>query len=85
MSQILIAYFSVSGHTRQAAETFARVYGGTSYEILPQSAYTEADLDWHNESSRSSLEMKDPSARPALASTVPSLTDYNAVFIGFPI
>lgn len=85
MSQILIAYFSASGHTRQAAETFARVCGGDLYEILPETPYTEADLDWHNADSRSSREMKDPAARPALASAVPSLTQYDAVFVGFPI
>lgn len=85
MSNVLIAYFSCTGHTKEAAETFARASGGTLYEIVPKVPYTEADLDWHNETSRSTLEMKDPAARPALASPVPDLTGYQAIVIGFPI
>ncbi len=85
MSKILIAYFSCTGHTKRAAETFAKATGGTLYEIVPKEPYTEADLDWHDETSRSTLEMKDGACRPALASPIPDLTDYQALVIGFPI
>lgn len=47
--------------------------------------YVAADLNWHNKSSRSSVEMADIKSRPALSSKPKNLTDYNTVYIGFPI
>ena len=68
----LIAYFSVSGVTKRAAEQLAAVSGADLYEIRPETPYSREDLDWRNKQSRSSLEMMDPSSRPALAQSVPN-------------
>ena len=38
-----------------------------------------------NPKSRSSVEMKDRSCRPAIASKVEDMASYDAVFIGFPV
>ena len=65
-SNVLVAYFSATGTTARAAQTLARVTGGELFAIVPQEAYTGADLDWHDKQSRSSVEMNDPKARPAL-------------------
>ena len=35
--------------------------------------------------SRSSVEMNDRSSRPAIADTVDQMSDYDVVFVGFPI
>lgn len=51
----LVAYFSATGTTENVAKDFADVTGGTLYEIKPEVRYTDADLDWHNRNSRSSL------------------------------
>ena len=63
-SKILVAYFSATGTTEAVAKQLAEVTGATLYEIKPEVRYTDADLDWRDASSRSSVEMKDPASRP---------------------
>ena len=81
----LVAYFSATGTTEKAAKQVAEVIGGTLYEIQPVKKYTSADLNWHDKSSRSSVEMTDAKSRPALSSKPENLADYDTVYIGFPI
>ena len=83
--KILVACFSATGTTKDAAEALARALGGDLYEIRPQRPYTGADLDWHDKASRSSLEMADEKARPAIAGPLPDMGPYGTVFIGYPI
>src|SRR5699024_2922324 len=85
MSNILVAYFSASGVTAKAAEAIAKAVGGELYEIIPQAPYTSADLNWKDKHSRSSTEMQDEQSRPALAAPVRDLSEYDTVFVGFPI
>ncbi len=81
----LVAYFSASGVTARAARSLAQVAGADLFEIVPEEPYTAADLDWRNRRSRSSLEEKDPSARPAVGGRVDNMDAYDTVFVGFPI
>ena len=81
----LIAYFSASGQTAKLAKTIADVTGGDLFEIAPETAYTAADLDWMDKKSRSTIEMKDPKSRPAIAGKVADMGQYDTVFVGFPI
>lgn len=83
--RVLVTYFSATGVTAQAAEKISALTGGTLYAITPEKPYTDADLDWRNKQSRSSVEMKDPKSRPALADKELNIADYDVVFIGFPI
>lgn len=85
MSRTLTAYFSASGTTKRAAERLARSIGSDLYEIRPAVAYTQADLNWMDKKSRSSLEMKDPACRPALAGRDAAVEQYDRIFLGFPI
>ena len=85
MSQTLVAYFSASGVTRRRAEEIARAVGADLYEIAPAQPYTAADLDWTDKKSRSTLEMKDPACRPAIAAPAESMERYDTVFVGFPV
>lgn len=62
----LVTYFSATGNTARAARLIAAATGADLYEIRPAQTYTEKDLDWHDAHSRSSVEMKDPKARPAI-------------------
>ena len=55
------------------------------YEIRPEIPYTSADLNWQDSGSRSSVEMKDPASRPAIADHDAKVEAYETVFIGFPI
>ena len=81
----LVAYFSASGVTKNAAERLAKAAGAHLFEIKPALSYTSADLDWTNKKSRSSVEMNNPNSRPEIAERLPNMEDYDAIFIGFPI
>ena len=85
MSRKLVAYFSASGVTRQAAERLARAAGADLFEIKPAVPYTRADLDWTDPQSRSSVERKDPFSRPEIAERLENMEEYDTIFLGFPI
>lgn len=81
----LVAYFSATGTTKAAAEKLAQAVDADLHEIQPEQPYTDADLDWHNQQSRSSVEMKDKSSRPAIKNKVENMDQYTTVYIGYPI
>lgn len=85
MKKTLVAYFSATGTTRAAAQKFAKELGADLYEITPEVLYTSADLDWRDKGSRSTLEMKDRSSRPAIKGRCENIADYDTVWIGFPV
>lgn len=85
MGKKLVAYFSASGVTARVAADLAAAVGGDLFEIRPVTPYTDADLDWRDADSRSSVEMKDPSSRPAVAEKVSDMAQYDVLFVGFPI
>ena len=84
-SKIVVVYFSATGNTARVAKTLAGVVGGELHEIVPQTPYTSADLDWRNKQSRSSLEMGDPQSRPAIKAKKENIAGYEVIFIGYPI
>lgn len=85
MGKTLVAYFSASGVTKAVAERIAEVSDSDIYEIKPEIPYTQADLDWRDKTSRSSVEMQNPSSRPAIADKAANIEQYDKIFIGFPI
>lgn len=85
MKKTLVAYFSASGVTKKTAEKLAKVANADLFEIKPAKPYTREDLDWTNKNSRSTLEMKDSSSRPEIAEKLGNMSDYDTVFVGFPI
>ena len=85
MKKILVAYFSASGVTEGVAKQLAGVTGGDLHKIQPEQPYTDADLDWHDKQSRSSVEMKDKSSRPAITNKLANMQDYDVIYVGFPI
>lgn len=84
-SKTLVAYFSATGTTMEAASKLAKVADADLFEIVPEVLYTPADLNWRDKSSRSTLEMEDKSSRPAIASKVENMAQYDTVFVGYPI
>lgn len=82
---ILVAYFSCTGTTETVARTIAKTTGADLYRITPKLAYTDADLDWHNKESRSSVEMANPKSRPELADRNANIEAYDLIVIGYPI
>ena len=59
MSNTLVAYFSAGGTTKKAAAKVAEAAGADLYEIRPKVPYTDADLNWMDKKSRSSIEKYD--------------------------
>lgn len=85
MGKTLVAYFSASGVTAKLAQSLAGAIGADLFEIRPETPYTDADLDWNNLKSRSSVEMNDKSFRPGIANRVDHMEQYDRIFVGFPI
>ena len=81
----LVAYFSASGSTAKLAKTLAAAADAALYEIRPQVDYERRDLNWMDKKSRSTLEMQDPSSRPALADQAAPVAEAEVIFLGFPI
>lgn len=84
-AKVLVAYFSATGNTRPLAEYIADGLGADLYEIVPEEPYTDADLDYGNSNSRTSIEMNDPNSRPAINGSVENMEQYDIVFVGYPI
>ena len=84
-TNILVAYFSATNTTEGVANTIADCLDADLYEITPEQPYTAEDLDYHNDKSRSTVEMNDPNCRPAISGSVENMAQYDIVFIGYPI
>ena len=85
MSKKLVAYFSASGITEKVAKQIADLAKADIYEIKPKVPYSEADLNWMDKSSRSSMEMKNLSFRPEMADNNIDISAYDTIYLGFPI
>lgn len=83
--KILVAYFSATNTTEGVAEQIAESLPADLYEIVPEQPYTDADLNYHDDNSRSTQEMNDSSSRPAISGSVENMEQYDIVFIGYPI
>lgn len=84
MSNVLITYFSASGVTKNIAEKIANENGYDLFEIKPEEPYTQADLDYMDKNSRSTIEMNDKSFRPPIVETC-DVDEYDVIVIGFPV
>ncbi|MGN0167522.1 MAG: flavodoxin [Lachnospiraceae bacterium] len=84
-TKVLVAYFSATNTTEGVAEHIANGLGADLYEIIPEDPYTDADLNYNDNNSRTTLEMNDPNARPAISGSVENMEQYDIVFIGYPI
>ena len=84
-TKVLVAYFSATNTTRGIAEHIANGLNADIYEIVPEEPYTDADLDYNDNNSRTTIEMNDPDARPAIIVSVEDMEQYDIVFIGYPI
>lgn len=81
----LVVYFSATGTTKAVAEKIAAITDADLYEIKAAREYTDADLNWHDSSSRTTKEQNDKNARPEIGSEAVSLAGYTSVYIGYPI
>ena len=85
MNKTLIAYFSASGVTQSVANRLKEITNGDLLEIEPKEKYTDADLDWTNNNSRSYVEMHSDNSRPEIINGTINLENYDKVLLGYPI
>ena len=83
----LVVYYSATGNTEQAANYIADITGGDLFELEPADPYTDADLNYSDDSSRVVREHDNPDERNVelVADTVDNWYVYDQVFIGYPI
>lgn len=83
-ARCMVAYFSCTGTTEGIALRIGKVAGADTWRILPEDPYTEADLNYTTDC-RANREQNDPSARPAIDGTLENISDYDVIFLGYPI
>ncbi|WP_434559359.1 flavodoxin [Pseudomonas sp. R1-6] len=80
-SRILVAYFSRSGNTRVVAGLIQRRLGADLFEIRPAKAYPEDYL----QTVEQARQERDSRFEPELESKVHAMSDYDTIYLGFPI
>lgn len=81
----LVAYFSYGGNTRKVSQQLGMKLDADFYEIAPKIPYTPADVNWQDDHSRNVKEYRDPSSRPAMDHQMPDLSQYDVIYLGFPV
>ena len=83
----LVVYFSATGNTERVAEMIAEATGGDLFKLEPVDPYTDEDLDYNDDNSRTSREYADESLRNVelVAATVEDFSAYKNIFVGYPI
>ena len=82
--RMLVTYFSATGTTRAVAERLAKAIGADLREIEPAKPYSDADLDWRDTDSRSSVEHRNRGMRPMMKEPI-DVSGYDVVFVGYPL
>lgn len=85
MAKTLVLYFSVTNTTKKMAEAVAQQLGADIAEIHPEQPYTSADLDWHDEQSRTTVEQHQHGQKVAIKDDLPDISQYQNIVIGHPI
>lgn len=84
----LVVYYSATGRTERVAKVIAKERQADIMKLVPNPAYTEADLDTHDKNSRTTRERDDTSLRERiqLQKAVPdNWASYDTIFLGYPI
>ena len=84
-NKALVVYYSETGTTEAIAKKISQATGADLYRIEPEQPYSAADLDWQDDNSRSTKEMNDRTARPAIKNGKVNLDSINTVYLGYPI
>ncbi|AGN16462.1 flavodoxin [Methanobrevibacter sp. AbM4] len=80
----LVAYFSCTGTSKNAAIKLANVVDGDLFEILPETPYSSDDLNYRNSESRNVKE-RDGKEIPKVSTKVNDINQYDTVYLVFPI
>ena len=83
-SNILVAYFSVTNHTKEIAIKVQEYLESDIFEIIPSQEYTVEDINY-NSDCRANREQNDPTARPEIKYSVEDISKYDTIVLGYPI
>ena len=84
VSRTIVVYFSRTGHTKPIAEFIRDELDAAIFEITAEIPYTDNDIKYYTDC-RADREQKDPAARPGIAGELPDLSEYDTVYLGYPI
>ena len=84
VSRTIVVYFSRTGHTKPIAEFIRDELDAAIFEITAEIPYTDDDIKYYTDC-RADREQKDPAARPGIAGELPDLSEYDTVYLGYPI
>lgn len=85
MTKTLVLYYSATNKTKHIAEQIAKRLGADLVRFDAAQPYTAADLDWHDSTSRTSIEQHQHNSRVAVQADLPDITSYDNIVIGHPI
>ena len=83
-SKTIVAYFSCTGNTKKLAAATASALNADLHEIIPLQAYSNADLNWNDSKSRSTIECNDTTSRPKIKNSI-DISSYDTVILAYPI
>lgn len=83
--KVAVVYFSGTGNTREAANILMKEAEADIFEIIPEDIYTSDDLNYNDDNCRANQEMNDDSARPAIRNDLSAVSEYNVIYLGYPI
>ena len=84
-NKTIVIYFSRTNNTEKIAEHIINLTKADKYEIEAKIPYSDADINYGNSNSRTSLEQNDPQARPEIAGSSIDLSKYKIIYLGYPI
>lgn len=79
--KVLVAYYSWSGNTKKVAEQIHDEVGGDIVFIEPQTAYPADYRECVDVAKKEANE----NARPAVATAIDDMNQYDVIFVGYPI
>ncbi|MBR0139874.1 MAG: flavodoxin [Firmicutes bacterium] len=84
MSSLVVYFTAEYGRTAAVAKKLAETVGADLFEIVPETPYSKADLNWKNPLSRCNREHFKGLDVP-VSGSVENFASYDRVFIGLPI
>ena len=79
--KVLVAYFSLSGNTREAAQYIAQKTGADEFEIIREKAYPTE----YTPCTEDAKAEKEAGERPAIKGKVENMAQYDVVFVCVPV
>lgn len=79
--KVLVAYFSWSGNTKEAAHYIAQKVGADKFEIIREKAYSTE----YNACTEDAKAEKEAGERPAIKGKVENMAQYDVVFVCVPV